>query len=59
MRWKNCTFNTGNAGNHVYNGGGIGGVYNDLSTSTITGTIGKATYWDASDSTNKLPTVLP
>ena len=65
--WLDCTFNTGNAANHVYNAGyaenGDGWAscaFNDFSTCTIDGTIATPSYWDSgTNASNDLPAVVP
>jgi hypothetical protein len=54
-RWIGCTFNTGNATNHVYNAGWEGdwssSTYNDFGGSTITGICG----WKLPDGSTGTP----
>lgn len=65
--WLGCTFNTGDAANHVFNAGyaenGDGWAtcaFNDFSTCTIEGTITTRSYWDSGTNTsNDLPSLAP
>ena len=59
--WTDCTHDTGNAANHVWNAGGWNNCSNnDLSTCTVTGTCAPyQSYWtaEASNVNNKMPVV--
>jgi hypothetical protein len=73
-RWKNCTFDTGDAASHCYNAGYVAtgiywavNTYNDFSGSIITGYCGSISavpstavgYWDAgANPTNIWPTKM-